>query len=177
MPAYATEYVQLERICPGCEEELVRSGRIYQYHFHMLEAKRGKILGVICDNSIRDMCHMEFVQAFLEEPGSCYTNKGDRSEEILFALLQEKMDVFYHTRAKLNQETLEDFLMERGLWEYQTIAREAKKTGGEWLFTKYRKSFVRGLQNAVETYARDVDQSDYYDGYDVNTAIEESTFL
>ena len=86
------------------------------------------------------------------------------------------MDVFYHTRAKLNQETLEDFLMERGLWEYQTIAREAKKTGGEWLFTKYRKSFVRGLQNAVETYARDVDQSDYYDGYDVNTAIEESTF-
>ena len=87
------------------------------------------------------------------------------------------MDVFYHTRAKLNQETLEDFLMERGLWEYQTIAREAKKTGGEWLFTKYRKSFERGLQNAVETYARDVDQSDYYDGYDVNTAIEESTFL
>lgn len=51
-----------------------------------------------------------------------------------------------------------------------------EKTGGEWLFTKYRKSFVRGLQNAVETYARDVDQSDYYDGYDVNTAIEESTF-
>ena len=176
MPAYATEYVQLERICPGCVEELVRNGRIYQYHFRMLEAKRGKILGVICDNSIRDMCHMEFVQAFLEEPGSCYTKKGDRSEEILFALLQEKMDVFYHTRAKLNQETLEDFLMERGLWEYQAIAREAKKTGGEWLFTKYRKSFVRGLQNAVETYARDVDQSDYYDGYDVNTAIEESTF-
>lgn len=85
--------------------------------------------------------------------------------------------MFYHTRAKLNQETLEDFLMERGLWEYQTIAREAKKTGGEWLFTKYRKSFERGLQNAVETYARDVDQSDYYDGYDVNTAIEESTFI
>ena len=94
----------------------------------------------------------------------------------MFALLQKKMDVFYHTRAKLNQETLEDFLMERGLWEYQAIAREAKKTGGEWLFTKYRKSFVRGLQNAVETYARDVDQSDYYDGYNVNTAIEESTF-
>ena len=75
MPAYATEYVQLERICPGCVEELVRNGRIYQYHFRMLEAKRGKILGVICDNSIRDMCHMEFVQAFLEEPGSCYTKK------------------------------------------------------------------------------------------------------
>ena len=32
------------------------------------------------------------------------------------------------------------------------------------------------MQNAVEAYARDVDQSDYYDGYDVNTAIEESTF-
>ena len=30
MPAYATEYVQLERICPGCVEELVRNGRIYQ---------------------------------------------------------------------------------------------------------------------------------------------------
>ena len=44
--------------------------------------------------------------------------------------------MFYHTRAKLNQETLEDFLMERGLWEYQAIAREAKKTSGEWLFTK-----------------------------------------
>ncbi|MEI2995013.1 MAG: hypothetical protein V8T24_09120 [Roseburia hominis] len=71
---------------------------------------------------------MEFVQAFLEEPGSCYTKKGDKSVEILFALLQEKMDAFYHTRAKLNQETLEDFLMERDLLEYQTIAREAKKT-------------------------------------------------
>ncbi|MEI2995014.1 MAG: hypothetical protein V8T24_09125 [Roseburia hominis] len=50
MPAYATEYVQLERICPGSCEELVRNGRIYQYHFPMLEAKRGKILGVICNN-------------------------------------------------------------------------------------------------------------------------------
>ena len=33
------------------------------------------------------------------------------------------------------------------------------------------------MQNAVETYARDVDQSDYYDGYDVNTAIEEVLFI
>lgn len=91
MPAYATEYVQLERICPGCVEELVRNGRIYQYHFRMLEAKRGKILGVICDNSIRDMCHMEFVQAFLEEAGSCITPKKEiEAEEILFMLCCRK---------------------------------------------------------------------------------------
>ena len=69
---------------------------------------------------------MEFVQAFLEEPGSCYTKKGDRSEEILFALLQEKMDVFYHTRAKLNQETLEDFLMGTG-----AVGVSDDCTGGE----------------------------------------------
>lgn len=176
MPAYATEYVQLERICPDRMEEFVRNGQIYQYHFSMLEEMRGKILGAICNREIRDICHTEFVQAFLKEPGSCYTDKGDKSVEILFALLQEKMDAFYHTRENLEQETLEEFLMELDLWDYELIAREAKKTGGEWLFTKYRKSFVRGLQNAVETYARDVDQSDYYDGYDVNTAIEESTF-
>lgn len=176
MPAYATEYVQLERICPDRVEEFVRNGQIYQYHFSMLEEMRGKILGAICNREIRDICHTEFVQAFLKEPGSCYTDKGDKSVEILFALLQEKMDAFYHTRENLEQETLEEFLMELDLWDYELIAREAKKTGGEWLFTKYRKSFERGLQNAVEAYARDVDQSDYYDGYDVNTAIEESTF-
>lgn len=176
MPAYATEYVQLERICPDRMEEFVRNGQIYQYHFSMLEEMRGKILGAICNREIRDICHTEFVQAFLKEPGSCYTDKGDKSVEILFALLQEKMDAFYHTRENLEQETLEEFLMELDLWDYELIAREAKKTGGEWLFTKYRKSFERGLQNAVEAYARDVDQSDYYDGYDVNTAIEESTF-
>ena len=176
MPAYATEYVQLERICPDRVEEFVRNGQIYRYHFSMLEEMRGKILGAICNREIRDICHTEFVQAFLKEPGNCYTDKGDKSVEILFALLQEKMDAFYHTRENLEQETLEEFLMELDLLDYEIIAREAKKTGGEWLFTKYRKSFVRGLQNAVETYARDVDQSDYYDGYDVNTAIEESTF-
>lgn len=176
MPAYATEYVQLERICPDRVEEFVRNGQIYQYHFSMLEEMRGKILGAICNREIRDICHTEFVQAFLKEPGSCYTDKGDKSVEILFALLQEKMDAFYHTRENLEQEMLEEFLMELDLWDYELIAREAKKTGGEWLFTKYRKSFERGLQNAVEAYARDVDQSDYYDGYDVNTAIEESTF-
>ena len=176
MPAYATEYVQLERICPDRVEEFVRNGQIYQYHFSMLEEMRGKILEAICNREIRDICHTEFVQAFLKEPGSCYTDKGDKSVEILFALLQEKMDAFYHTRENLEQETLEEFLMELDLWDYELIAREAKKTGGEWLFTKYRKSFERGLQNAVEAYARDVDQSDYYDGYDVNTAIEESTF-
>lgn len=176
MPAYATEYVQLERICPDRVEEFVRNGQIYQYHFSMLEEMRGKILGAICNREIRDICHTEFVQAFLKEPGSCYTDKGDKSVEILFALLQEKMDAFYHTRENLEQETLEEFLMELDLLDYEIIAREAKKTGGEWLLTKYRKSFVRGLQNAVETYARDVDQSDYYDGYNVNTAIEESTF-
>lgn len=176
MPAYATEYVQLERICLDRMEEFVRNGQIYQYHFSMLEEMRGKILGAICNREIRDICHTEFVQAFLKEPGSCYTDKGDKSVEILFALLQEKMDAFYHTRENLEQETLEEFLMELDLWDYELIAREAKKTGGEWLFTKYRKSFERGLQNAVEAYARDVDQSDYYDGYDVNTAIEESTF-
>lgn len=87
------------------------------------------------------------------------------------------MDAFYHTREKLEQETLEEFLMELDLWDYELIAREAKKNGGEWLFTKYRKSFVRGLQNAVEVYARDVDQSDYYDGFDVNTTVSENTFL
>lgn len=176
MPAYATEYVQLERICPDRVEEFVRNGQIYQYHFSMLEEMRGKILGAICNREIRDICHTEFVQAFLKEPGSCYTDKGDKSVEILFALLQEKMDAFYHTRENLKQETLEEFLMELDLLDYEIIAREAKKTSGEWLFTKYRKSFERGLQNAVEAYARDVDQSDYYDGYDVNTAIEESTF-
>ena len=176
MPAYATEYVQLERICPDRVEEFVRNGQIYQYHFSMLEEMRGKILGAICNREIRDICHTEFVQAFLKEPGSCYTDKGDKSVEILFALLQEKMDAFYHTRENLEQETLEEFLMELDLLDYEIIAREAKKTSGEWLFTKYRKSFERGLQNAVEAYARDVDQSDYYDGYDVNTAIEESTF-
>ena len=176
MPAYATEYVQLERICPDRVEEFVRNGQIYRYHFSMLEEMRGKILGAICNREIRDICHTEFVQAFLKEPGNCYTDKGDKSVEILFALLQEKMDAFYHTRENLEQETLEEFLMALDLLDYEIIAREAKKTGGEWLFTKYRKSFVRGLQNAVETYARDVDQSDYYDGYDVNTAIEESTF-
>lgn len=176
MPAYATEYVQLERICPDRVEEFVRNGQIYQYHFSMLEEMRGKILGAICNREIRDICHTEFVQAFLKEPGSCYTDKGDKSVEILFALLQEKMDAFYHTRENMEQETLEEFLMELDLLDYEIIAREAKKTSGEWLFTKYRKSFERGLQNAVEAYARDVDQSDYYDGYDVNTAIEESTF-
>lgn len=176
MPAYATEYVQLERICPDRVEEFVRNGQIYQYHFSMLEEMRGKILGAICNREIRDICHTEFVQAFLKEPGSCYTDKGDKSVEILFALLQEKMDAFYHTRENLEQETLEEFLMELDLLDYEIIARETKKTSGEWLFTKYRKSFERGLQNAVEAYARDVDQSDYYDGYDVNTAIEESTF-
>ncbi len=176
MPAYATEYVQLERICPDRVEDLIRKGQVYRYHFSMLEQMRGKILGAICSREIRDICHTEFVQAFLKEPGNCYTDKGDKSVEILFALLQEKMDAFYHTRENLEQETLEEFLMELDLLDYEIIAREAKKTGGEWLFTKYRKSFVRGLQNAVETYARDVDQSDYYDGYDVNTAIEESTF-
>ena len=176
MPAYATEYVQLERICPDRVEKFVRNGQIYQYHFSMLEEMRGKILGAICNREIRDICHTEFVQAFLKEPGSCYTDKGDKSVEILFALLQEKMDAFYHTRENLEQETLEEFLMELDLLDYEIIAREAKKTSGEWLFTKYRKSFERGLQNAVEAYARDVDQSDYYDGYDVNTAIEESTF-
>lgn len=176
MPAYATEYVQLERICPDRVEEFVRNGQIYQYHFSMLEEMRGKILGAICNREIRDICHTEFVQAFLKEPGSCYTDKGDKSVEILFTLLQEKMDAFYHTRENLKQETLEEFLMELDLLDYEIIAREAKKTSGEWLFTKYRKSFERGLQNAVEAYARDVDQSDYYDGYDVNTAIEESTF-
>ena len=176
MPAYATEYVQLERICPDRVEEFVRNGQIYQYHFSMLEEMRGKILGAICSREIRDICYTEFVQAFLKEPGSCYTDKGDKSVEILFALLQEKMDAFYHTRENLKQETLEEFLMELDLLDYEIIAREAKKTSGEWLFTKYRKSFERGLQNAVEAYARDVDQSDYYDGYDVNTAIEESTF-
>ena len=99
-------------------------------------------------------------------------------EEALVALLEHTVDkLLVHLgtertcRERHSLTTLEDFLMERGLWEYQTIAREAKKTGGEWLFTKYRKSFVRGLQNAVETYARDVDQSDYYDGYDVNVDI------
>ena len=176
MPAYATEYVQLERICPDRVEELVRNGQIYQYHFSMPEEMRGKILGVICSEDIRNICHAEFVQAFLKEPGSCYTDKGDKSVEILFALLQEKMDAFYHTREKLEQETLEEFLMQRDLWDYEMIAREAKKTGGEWLFTKYRKSFVWGLQNAVEAYARDVDQSDYYDGFDVNTTVSENTF-
>ena len=176
MPAYATEYVQLERICPDRVEEFVRNGQIYQYHFSMLEEMRGKILGAICNREIRDICHTEFVQAFLKEPGSCYTDKGDKSVEILFALLQEKMDAFYHTREYLEQETLEEFLMELDLLDYEIIAREAKKTSGEWLFTKYRKSFERGLQNVVEAYARDVDQSDYYDGYDVNTAIEKSTF-
>ena len=177
MPAYATEYVQLERICPDRVEELIRKGQIYRYHFSMLEEMRGKILGVICSREIRDICHMEFVQVFLKEPGSCYTDKGDKSVEILFALLREKMDAFYHTRENLEQETLEEFLMELDLWDYELIAREAKKTGGEWLFTKYRKSFARGLQNAVEVYARDVDQSDYYDGFDVNTTVSENTFF
>ena len=177
MPAYATEYVQLERICPDCVEDLIRKGQIYRYHFSMLEQMRGKILGVICSREIRDTCHTEFVQAFLKEPGSCYADKGDKSVEILFALLQEKMDAFYHTRENLERETLEEFLMELDLWDYELIAREAKKTGGEWLFTKYRKSFVRGLQNAVEVYARDVDQSDYYDGFDVNTTVSENTFF
>ena len=177
MPAYATEYVQLERICPDCVEDLIRKGQIYRYHFSMLEQMRGKILGVICNREIRDTCHTEFVQAFLKEPGSCYTDKGDKNVEILFALLQEKIDSFYHTRENLERETLEEFLMELDLWDYELIAREAKKTGGEWLFTKYRKSFVRGLQNAVEVYARDVDQSDYYDGFDVNTTVSENTFF
>lgn len=177
MPAYATEYVQLERICPDRVEELIWKGQIYRYHFSMLEEMRGKILGVICSREIRDICHMEFVQAFLKEPGSCYTDRGDKSVEILFALLREKMDAFYHTRENLEQETLEEFLMELDLWDYELIAREAKKTGGEWLFTKYRKSFERGLQNAVEVYARDVDQSDYYDGFDVNTTVSENTFF
>lgn len=177
MPAYATEYVQLERICPDRVEELIRKGQIYRYHFSMLEEMRGKILGVICSREIRDICHMEFVQAFLKEPGSCYTDRGDKSVEILFALLREKMDAFYHTRENLEQETLEEFLMELDLWDYELIAREAKKTGGEWLLTKYRKSFERGLQNAVEVYARDVDQSDYYDGFDVNTTVSENTFF
>ena len=63
----------------------------------MLEEMRGKILGAICNREIRDICHTEFVQAFLKEPGSCYTDKGDKSVEILFALLQEKMDAFYHS--------------------------------------------------------------------------------
>lgn len=177
MPAYATEYVQLERICPDCVEDLIRKGQTYRYHFSMLEQMRGKILGVICSREIRDTCHTEFVQVFLKEPGSCYTDKGDKSVEIMFALLQEKMDAFYHTRENLERETLEEFLMELDLWDYELIAREAKKTGGEWLFTKYRKSFVRGLQNAVEVYARDVDQSDYYDGFDVNTTVSENTFF
>ena len=177
MPAYATEYVQLERICPDRVEELIRKGQIYRYHFSMLEQMRGKILGVICSREIRDICHMEFVQVFLKEPGSCYTDKGDKSVEILFALLREKMDAFYHTRENLEQETLEEFLMELDLWDYELIAREAKKTGGEWLLAKYRKSFERGLQNAVEVYARDVDQSDYYDGFDVNTTVSENTFF
>ena len=177
MPAYATEYVQLERICPDRVEELIRKGQIYRYHFSMLEQMRGKILGVICSREIRDICHTEFVQAYLKEPGSCYTDKGDKSVEILFALLREKMDAFYHTRENLEQETLEEFLMELDLWDYELIAREAKKTGGEWLLAKYRKSFERGLQNAVEVYARDVDQSDYYDGFDVNTTVSENTFF
>ena len=54
MPAYATEYVQLERICPDRVEEFVRNGQIYQYHFSMLEEMRGKILGAICNREIRD---------------------------------------------------------------------------------------------------------------------------
>ena len=36
---------------------------------------------------------------------------------------------------------------------------------------------MRGLQNAVEVYARDVDQSDYYDGFDVNTTVSEKYFF
>ena len=103
MPAYATEYVQLERICPGCVEELVRNGRIYQYHFRMLEAKRGKILELFAITAYGICVIWSSCRHSWRNRGAATPKKGDRSEEILFALLQEKMDVFYHTRAKLNR--------------------------------------------------------------------------
>ena len=41
--------------------------------------------------------------------------------------------------------------MERGLWEYQAIARGGEN-GGEWRLQNTGKRRA-GLQNAVETYA------------------------
>ena len=129
---------------PAAWEELVRNGRIYQYHFRTLEAKRGKILGVICDNSIQDMCHMEFVQAFLEEPGSCYTKKEIEAKKSCSLCCRKNGRVLSY-KSETESGDAGRFSDGTGLWEYQTIAREAKKLVGNGCLQKIPEKFCAGI--------------------------------
>ena len=132
------EYVQLERICPGCVEELVRNGRIYQYHFHV-EAKRGKILELFAVTAYGICVIWSSLQHSWRNRELLPKKEIEGKKSC--SLCCRKNGRVLSCKSETESETLEDFLMERGLREYQTIAWEAKKTGSEMAVYKISEKF------------------------------------
>ena len=172
LPEYATEFVQILRICPQQIDELVRDGAIYQYHFKNDEEKCGWILPNICRNHVKKECHRAFVEEFMEELPWCTTGFGNGRISILMSLLTDEFDTYYHTWDKLNEEALADMFEEMDLDDYDKMLREIKEKGRERFLVQYRKQITAGLQNAVDEYIVNAPQGDYYGSYDTDAILD-----
>lgn len=176
MPGYATEFVQLQRMCPNQIEGMIRNGRIYEFHFKNQSERYGYILNNICQNNIMAECHREFVEEFLTKLPLCMTVFGDRKISILMSLLTETFDAYYHTRKLLNEKALKDMLQTIDLEDYHILHREIYEKGNQWFLQKYEDALISGLQQAVDVHMNDVLQEDYYEACDISAILEDHTY-